>query len=130
MSAVVAVTLFSLLLVTGCSDYEKLNGVWEGGDIAVKFKEGEGNFARIDSGSGWDKVRKNGYVKIGSRKFNADGSFPKWGCEELTYNPIRYSITDWSSAWKRCTITMDEDGQTITVYTPDANPQYTFYTRK
>jgi hypothetical protein len=122
-----AIMLFSLLLLTGCSDYEKLDGVWTREDIDVKFQDDYATFTRIDPNSGWEPIRKNGSIRIGDKKFrNIIGGNFKWTGQELSYNPSTYAVGDWND----CTITMDEDGQTLYVYTPNQSNSSTIYTRK
>ena len=123
---VAVIMLFSSLLLTGCSDYEKLDGVWDRGDIVVTFSNGSATFTQINSNSNWEKVRQNGSVRVGDKKFRyVSGSYPKWTAEELTYDYSTYLV----KGWEDCTITMDGDGQTITVYTPGASPTTTIYTK-
>jgi len=133
-SVVCVLTVFSMVFIMGCvdedeSDTATLNGDWDRGDIVVTFINGDGVFTVINSNSGWERVRENGDIKVGDKKFRnikKSGDL-KWTGEERNYNTATYRAGDW----KNCTITMDADGQNIRVddHGPDVTNPTTYYTK-
>jgi len=110
---IVSVTVIGFLFV-GCdlinNDYEKLNGVWDRGDIVVTFNDNSATFTQINSDSGWISVQNSGYVKIGDKKFKniTKTDDLRWSCQELFYNTSTYV-----TGWEDCTITLSANGQTL-----------------
>ena len=133
-AVVCVLTVFSMVFIMGCvgldeSDYEMLNGDWDREDIVVTFTNGDGVFTIINSNSPWQRVRNNGDIKIGDKKFRnikKSGDL-KWTCEERIYDTGTYRHKGWSD----CTITMDADGQNIRVddHDPDIVNPTTYYTK-
>jgi hypothetical protein len=122
--AIGAVIGFSM---AGCKldndDYEKLNGVWDRGDIVVTFTDSNGVFTEIRSGSGWKPFLDNGTISIGHQKFRniSKSGDLEWMGQELTY------YTDYSGlgGWEDCTITMAADGRSIQVNSSSGTNTYT-----
>ena len=130
----VSALCLSALLLSGCIIEDpvntKLDGVWTRGDIDVRFQGNYATFTRIEPNCSWDKVRAKGGIRIGDKKFkNITGGNLHWTGLSLTYNTSTYEIS--SSSWHDCTITMDEDGKTIEIYTYDVESNgRTIYSRK
>ncbi|MDR0321645.1 MAG: hypothetical protein LBI28_09095 [Treponema sp.] len=124
-------TAISFLMITCVTTNNKvntsLNGVWDRGDIVITFIDSNGIFTEIKSDS-WLRARNNGNISIGDRKYRNITQTDNliWTAQELTLNSRDFSITGWSN----CTITMDENGQTIRILTQGdvLNPDNT-YTR-
>jgi hypothetical protein len=120
------------LLLSGCIIEDpvntKLDGIWSSGNVDVKFQGSSAIFTRIAPGTGWDTVRTKGLVKVGDIKFrNISGGNRYWTAQSLAYTIGQWTI--WG--WLDCTITMDEDGRSIEIYSPNSGgSKYAYYTRK
>jgi phospholipase C len=117
------------LFSAGCNldaAYEKLNGVWDRGDIAVRFDNNKGYFNRIDPGSGWDPVRQSGNIHIGDQKFKdivyhkSSKTGESWSAKELTYYIGSNTLADWQD----CTLTISDDGTTLHVSSSSGTATY------
>jgi hypothetical protein len=104
-----------------------LNGVWARADgNVVSIIDSNGYFTIIDSD--WERVERNGDIKIGSGKFRSIRSTGNltWSAQELVYNRSTYRVMEWSN----CTMTMASNGNTFTTYNPTTEIQSLTYTRR
>jgi hypothetical protein len=118
----------SVTTYTRVSDnpYEKLNGVWDRGDIVVTFNGSTGVFTEIKSGH-WLIHLNAGRLKIGDSKFRniTKAGDLRWTAQEL----VGTSDNSGVGGFNNCTITVAANGQTLRVETPNADPSVTNYTK-
>jgi hypothetical protein len=136
LSAVLSLSALCLsaLLLSGCiivNDVNtKLDGIWtsSSGSFDIKFNGGSAVFTRITPGSGWDTVRTKGLIRVGDQKLRyISGGNRRWTGQSLYYTNGQWTIYGWLN----CTITMDEDGRTIEVYSSySGGDLYSYFTRK
>jgi len=106
------------------NDYEKLNGVWDRGDIVVTFNNDTAVFTQINSGD-WKTVKDKGIIGIGYPKFkniSRKGDL-EWTCQTL----VCAAKTLDKIWWVDCTLTMynNGNGQSLQSYTPsNVTPYY------
>jgi len=111
------------------NDYEKLNGVWDRGDIVVTFINNTAVFTEIRSNSGnWLTSLESGVIHIGDQKLKnitKTGNL-EWSCQELI-NPDGGYYTKWKND---STITMAANGQTLQITNPDISYPSIIYVRR
>ena len=111
----------------GGNDYEKLNGVWDRGDIVVTFYNDSAVFTEVKSGH-WLIHLNAGRIYIGdSKKFRniTKAGDLRWTAQEQIGTIDNSGLGGWHS----CTITVAANGQTLQIVTENADPSITNYTR-
>ena len=110
------------------NSYEKLNGVWDRGDIVVTFNNDSAVFTQINSESNWQTVLNNSGIRIGDKKFRniKNTGDLKWSCQELVYSLTTYDFTWWEDG----TLTLSPNGRVLQSYNPNTNTTTTTYTKK
>ena len=117
----IAICFAGIIMFSGCDDQftpKELSGTWvlDNGKFAITFIDGKSAiFTQINSG-GWLTLFNRGIIDIGSKKIKdikQTGDLT-WTCKELYYTFYTDTgIPTGETLWKKNTITMNENGNTI-----------------